>query len=374
MKRCNVRQDGGLKKVNNKMKLNHVKINIGSHSYDILIDKLETLYEKHPNSGKVIHSKCMDYIQSAQTVINTLKKNETKSEQFIFSQRDLILNKIKCNENIPDEIKTYLNSVIHALFSNIVRQIFLIIDLDSYEVLLKSYHFDALNKKWDRILKFGNKNTVIVTAAKLRQLKYERKKKGQRILNMFDDNDDVKPEHNNEDSCFTFDSIIDEIRNTHGNDILGLDKKIIKTMEELGEISEGYLKLINYKYSTDSKEDIMDNLRGEVADLFIMTTLIGVELGINPEDLKKEILTKIDKWKKKIELNKTNIPQNNFKNSVDYVEYENFNKCIYCGETHYNGDFVQNKHWSKRFICGLVLEGYFENNSHIVKQTKDCKK
>ncbi len=294
------------------MKLNHIKIKLGCRSYDILKEKLETYYAKYPIIGKITHSKCMDYIQSAQTVINTLKKANIKSEQLIFGERNLIISKINSNTVISDDIKTYLNSVIHALFSNEVRQIFLVIDLNTYEVLLKSYHFEALNKKWERLLKYSSKKTAIVTAAKLRQLKYERRKKDVHILNSLND----EPAQS---EILTFDFIIDEIRNTHGKDILGLDKKIIKTMEELGEISEGYLKLINYKYSTDSKEDIMNNLRGEVADLFIMTTLIGVELGIKSEDLKKEIKVKMDKWKKKIELNKANINQNNIKKSDDYI-------------------------------------------------------
>lgn len=373
MKKKNVKQVGGLK--NNKMSLKNLKLKIKARSYDILLIKLQDIYNNNLVIGKKIHTKCMYFIQLAQTKINNLKKLQINSEQLLFAERNLIFEAIDNNKILSSEIKTYLKTVIHALFSNETKQIYLIIDLDSHEVLRKSYNFQALKKKLEKNKNYHPTRTVIVTAAQLRQLKYERKEKGRRILDMYPNCVEITntPLENFEAEKMSFDSIINNIINTSKYDIPGIDKKIIKMMEELGELSEGYLKLIKYKFTTDTEQEIKNNLREETADLFIMVMLIANDLGISMEELQAEICVKIAKWKNKIELNKANISQNNFKESVDYIEYNKLDKCFYCGNTHYNGDFENGKIWSKRFTCGLVLEGHFENSSHIVKQTSNCK-
>lgn len=373
MKKKNVNQVGGLK--NNKMSLKHLKLKIKARSYDILLIKLEDIYNSNSVIGKKIHTKCMYFIQLAQTKINNFKKLKIDSEQLLFAERNLIFEKINNNKILSDDIKGYLKSVIHALFSNETKQIYLIIDLDSHEVLRKSYNFEALKKKLERNKNYHPTKTVIATAAQLRQLKYERKEKGRRILNMFNDNEEITNTslENLKAEKMSFDSIINNIINTGKNDIPGVEKKIIKIMEELGELSEGYLKLTKYKFTTDTEQEIKDNLREETADLFIMIMLIANDLGISMEELQAEICVKIAKWKNKIQLNKDNIPQNNFKNSVDLEEYEKIKKCYYCNNTHYNGHFKNGKYWIKKFTCGLVLEGFFVNNSHVINQTYDCK-
>jgi NTP pyrophosphatase (non-canonical NTP hydrolase) len=118
-------------------------------------------------------------------------------------------------------------------------------------------------------------------------------------------------------------NLIDEIKNSEYNKIIAIIKetdkletketgnKILKLTEELGELSEGYLKLTGYKYSTEDKSEILANIKGEIADLFIQVMVLPDEFNISDDELIAEIKVKLDKWKTKLVLKKIALEKEN---------------------------------------------------------------
>lgn len=101
-----------------------------------------------------------------------------------------------------------------------------------------------------------------------------------------------------------YNNIIAIIKETDKLETKDVGKKIIKLTEELGELSEGYLLLTDYKYNTQPKNEVLANIKGEIADLFIQVMILPDDFGISDEELITEIQTKLEKWKKKVELKK----------------------------------------------------------------------
>lgn len=74
------------------------------------------------------------------------------------------------------------------------------------------------------------------------------------------------------------------------------DRFILKLQEELGELIQSYLMMIRQgRNKGKSEEEIKDNFRKEVADVFSHVLLLAKFYKI---DLEKEVAKKWLKWKK----------------------------------------------------------------------------
>lgn len=72
--------------------------------------------------------------------------------------------------------------------------------------------------------------------------------------------------------------------------------KIIKLMEEVGELSECITKLSGYKTNGESNEDIMKELWKEICDIFIMIVSLGEEYNMPLDKFEELLVEKTDKW------------------------------------------------------------------------------
>ncbi len=75
-----------------------------------------------------------------------------------------------------------------------------------------------------------------------------------------------------------------------------ISSKGLKLNEEVGELSAEILKLIKYKYHTDTEEQIRQNLLEEAADSIIQVFDILADLKYTKEELIEASEKKIDKW------------------------------------------------------------------------------
>lgn len=75
--------------------------------------------------------------------------------------------------------------------------------------------------------------------------------------------------------------------------------RILKLHEEVGELSEGFLSLVGYKKSDQTKEEILDNMHGEVVDIDIMKKVLGNRFGLSKKKRKKLLKEKLEKWQTK---------------------------------------------------------------------------
>ena len=75
-----------------------------------------------------------------------------------------------------------------------------------------------------------------------------------------------------------------------------LTKKGLKLNEEVGELSAEILKLVDYKYHNDSKEQIRDNLLQESVDSLIMIFDILTSQNYTKEEVVNVSEQKIEKW------------------------------------------------------------------------------
>lgn len=98
------------------------------------------------------------------------------------------------------------------------------------------------------------------------------------------------------------DKLFDEVFATErmANEIkgFGIEAKIMKLQEELGELATDHLKLIGYKVSDDKPKAVKKNMKEEVVDLFIMTLCVGENLGMTKDDFLNIAAKKIKKWNK----------------------------------------------------------------------------
>jgi hypothetical protein len=100
-------------------------------------------------------------------------------------------------------------------------------------------------------------------------------------------------------------STIDYIYNLVGNvspleKSNDISKKGLKLNEEVGELSAEILKLVDYKYHTDTTEEIRKNLLYESADSLIQVFDILVSLNYTKEELVEASEKKINEWLFKI--------------------------------------------------------------------------
>lgn len=73
-------------------------------------------------------------------------------------------------------------------------------------------------------------------------------------------------------------------------------KKILKLGEEYGELSAEILKLVDYKYNNDSKEEVRKNLFSETIDCLIMILDILNIQNAEKDSIVSESEIKIEKW------------------------------------------------------------------------------
>lgn len=82
----------------------------------------------------------------------------------------------------------------------------------------------------------------------------------------------------------------------------GLIERCLKLGEEYGELSAEILKLIEYKRTTESKDDIRKNILLESTDCLIMIFDIMSQMGFTKEEICEMSESQVNKWMKNIEI------------------------------------------------------------------------
>ena len=84
--------------------------------------------------------------------------------------------------------------------------------------------------------------------------------------------------------------------------------RIIKLMEEVGEISEGFLELVGYKKTSKPKKQILQNLKEEFVDAEIMVNVLQGRFDMDDKEKNEITNKKVGKWKNKyLDKNKKDI-------------------------------------------------------------------
>lgn len=86
-------------------------------------------------------------------------------------------------------------------------------------------------------------------------------------------------------------------------------KALAKLGEEYGELVQGVNMTVGVKSTNKTKNEIIANIREESADLIQNVFSICAMLGINYDDLVKELDIKNDKWKSKKSKKKQEVVQ-----------------------------------------------------------------
>ena len=75
--------------------------------------------------------------------------------------------------------------------------------------------------------------------------------------------------------------------------------RILKLMEEVGEISEGFLELVGYKKTSKPKKQILQNLKEEFVDAEIMVNILQGRFDMTDKEKNEITDKKVGKWKNK---------------------------------------------------------------------------
>lgn len=106
--------------------------------------------------------------------------------------------------------------------------------------------------------------------------------------------------------CVTTEPLIDYVyelvMNASKFETPGLLERCLKLGEEYGELSAEILKLIEYKRTTESKEDIRKNILLESTDCLIMVFDIMSQMGFTKEEICEMAESQVNKWMKNIEI------------------------------------------------------------------------
>jgi hypothetical protein len=123
----------------------------------------------------------------------------------------------------------------------------------------------------------------------------------QQLLEHYEQNTSEKFTINN-DSKEDFDYIYELIQNVAGYEKFGLIERVCKLQEELGELSAETLKLVGFKNSNLTFEQIKSNILLESVDCLIMTMDILSTMGYSKEDIIKTADKQIAKWIKNLNI------------------------------------------------------------------------
>jgi hypothetical protein len=99
-------------------------------------------------------------------------------------------------------------------------------------------------------------------------------------------------EENRED----FDYIYELIQNVSELEGYGLIERVCKLQEEVGELSAETLKMIGFKNSNLTKEQIKENILLESVDCLIMSMDILSTQGYSKDEIIKMADSQINKW------------------------------------------------------------------------------
>ncbi len=78
-----------------------------------------------------------------------------------------------------------------------------------------------------------------------------------------------------------------------------IETKVLKCMEELGEIAVDVLKLNGYKHSPDTVETVKANLEEEIVDLFITVLVLAKQVKLSDKRIAEIFREKLAKWQNK---------------------------------------------------------------------------
>jgi len=98
------------------------------------------------------------------------------------------------------------------------------------------------------------------------------------------------------------DYVYDLVMNASKFENPGLIERCLKLGEEYGELSAEVLKLINYKRTTESKQQIEKNILLESTDCLIMIFDIMSQMGFTKEQICDMAESQVNKWMKNIEI------------------------------------------------------------------------
>jgi len=82
----------------------------------------------------------------------------------------------------------------------------------------------------------------------------------------------------------------------------GLIERGLKLGEEYGELSAEILKLVNYKRTNESKEEIRKNILLESTDCLIMIFDIIAQMEFSKDEICEMAESQVNKWMKNIEI------------------------------------------------------------------------
>jgi hypothetical protein len=99
-----------------------------------------------------------------------------------------------------------------------------------------------------------------------------------------------------EESKENFDYIYELIQNVSELEGYGLIERVCKLQEEVGELSAETLKMIGFKNSNLSKEEIKQNILLESVDCLIMSMDILSTQGYSKDEIIKMADSQINKW------------------------------------------------------------------------------
>jgi hypothetical protein len=117
----------------------------------------------------------------------------------------------------------------------------------------------------------------------------------QQLLDHYEQNNMSKvslSEENRED----FDYIYELIQNVSELEGYGLIERVCKLQEEVGELSAETLKMIGFKNSNLTKEQIKENILLESVDCLIMSMDILSTQGYSKDEIIKMADSQINKW------------------------------------------------------------------------------
>lgn len=78
-----------------------------------------------------------------------------------------------------------------------------------------------------------------------------------------------------------------------------LENKVLKLMEESGELATDTIKLNGYKVSKQSKKDIEENMEEEIVDVLLVILDIAHQRNMPEKRLGELMKKKLAKWKDK---------------------------------------------------------------------------
>lgn len=105
-----------------------------------------------------------------------------------------------------------------------------------------------------------------------------------------------KPNLEEKDLEYDFNYIYELVKQTASVEKGTLVEKGLKLNEEVGELSAELLKLVEYKHTQETKEQIMANALVESVDSLIMIFDIMIKLGLTKDQIVETAEKQIDKW------------------------------------------------------------------------------